>query len=256
MKDYIPKIVKIEQDPLTDEDKRNELIMKGRQMDDLIFNDDYEFPVDDVPIALSALTNVKGQQAKINVFYPQVILIDRTDKENLQTLKHLFIGKSYTKGDQNNFLDSDLDDDATIETINNALTLKEMFAYFINHFHIEHKDFGLKPDKPNINNWEKVWNQEFGDEGIPSKTYEDIWVFQIEDREYMLIFQKPIIEYRDIGNSYAINFHPWVASKTKSKDKSVTYSDVFKWLFQNSENWLVNVVDFITTFEAYDTIVK
>ena len=135
-------------------------------------------------------------------------------------------------------------------------TLYSKISYFINHYNFAHKDFNLKADKPTINNWERVCNSEFGDEGIPSRTYEDVCLFQVENREYIIIFQKPLIEYKDSLLNYIINFHPWIATKEKSKDKTVTYTDIFKWLFQNSENWLVNVVDYITSFDSYDSILK
>ena len=77
MKEYRPKVVprKLDKHELKKlKQVASPLELAGIELDELLFYDDYEFPVEDEPSALSSMAICKKCQVKLNIVHPEIIL--------------------------------------------------------------------------------------------------------------------------------------------------------------------------------------
>ena len=144
-KDYKPTIVQkqrpTEEGEVSPSRKMTNLQRIGKQLDEILYDDDYEFPQCDNPVGLFASTTFKERKIKLNIYYPEVQIYSREDSQKPALLKSLFIGKNYAKFGKPQW-GSDSEEETKDEPLNNEMTMKEIFTYMINHFNAEFNEFG------------------------------------------------------------------------------------------------------------------
>lgn len=159
------------------------------ELDEILQDDDFEFPVEDEQSSLNTLTSFRNSQIKLSVIHPEILIFglpkvqtkykDNTNVQfGLVLLKSVYIGPQFMKDKLNSSFASD---EAPKES--ESLTLKAMFIKLLKYFEPiflneqlqsldkpfvskEDPEFDSEAFKPNVQQLESFCNQ--------SQTYEEV----------------------------------------------------------------------------------
>ena len=137
-------------------------------MDEMLLDNDYIFPEEDKPVALSANITYREHLAWVNIYYPWVkVFTVKNDERKL--IKSISIGQNYQKSwavDEDSSK-SEIQEEEIVESEGEGEsekndqdlpTVRFLFDYLLDHFVIKFQEFDLHPDKPKIDYWKRAFN--------------------------------------------------------------------------------------------------
>ncbi|CAI2366154.1 unnamed protein product [Moneuplotes crassus] len=242
-----------------------ELERIGLKMDDLLLDNDYIFPVEDEPVALSDKIVYKGHSIWIKIHFPMIRAL-KIENGQYRTLKTLYIGHNYRKsckekgkGSESDF-EYELSSMEAEEPDDEVPNIEYIFEYLFHHFRKKFEEFDLPSSKPTIEYFQKALNPDWNLKRKEKEFYRRRFVSkekvldETEGSTYCIEIHKPLLEINNVKNNYSIFSHPEIGPIQKPGDHIATIDSVFNWIFGDEQYWMIKTLEYFKTFSQFERI--